>query len=60
MRRNLYAPLSENELTGSERAGSGNSPIPKDNAEKHDSDKAGREGQAGEQRRGNSKNSPGR
>ena len=60
MRRNLFAPLGENDLTGSERAGCGNEAVPKNNAEKHDSSKAGRDGQTGEQRRGSSKNSPGR
>jgi hypothetical protein len=60
MRKNPFTPLGDSELTGSERARSGSSPVPKDNSEKHDSRKAGIDGQLGEQRRGNSKNSPGR
>lgn len=59
MRRNLFTPLGPDDLTGSERVGSSNQPVPKNNAEKHDSPKAV-EGQAGEQRRGSSKNSPSR
>jgi hypothetical protein len=60
MKRNPFTPLGEDDLTGSERIGGGNDPVRKEDAEKHDSPKAGREGQAGEQRRGSSKNSPGR
>lgn len=57
MKRNLFAPLGEEDSHGSERQKSGNAPA---KGERHDSPKAGREGQPGEQKRGGAKNSPGR
>jgi hypothetical protein len=55
-RNNLFVPLGSEDVHGSERLGDGNAAA---KGEKHDSKKAGREGQPGEQKRP-LKNSPGR
>jgi hypothetical protein len=57
MKRNLYMPLGPEDSHGSERQKSGNAPA---KGENHDSPKADREGQPGQQKRGTFKNSPGR
>jgi hypothetical protein len=56
-RNNPFVPLEKEESHGSERLKAGNAAA---KGETHDSKKAGREGQVGEQKRGSSKNSPGR
>jgi hypothetical protein len=56
-RNNVFIPLGNEDAHGSERHKSGNAPA---KGEKHDSSKAGRDGQPGEQKRGTNKNRPGR